>query len=130
MKYPVTRRENIVDVIHGTEIADPYRWLEDANSEETASWVAAQNAVTMPLLRSLAGRDTLRERLANLWNYERVGVPWQEGGKWFWTFNPGLANQAQLMVGDAPAVNGRILLDPNLLSTDGTAALAGTSVSP
>ena len=51
MKYPVTRRENIVDVIHGTEIADPYRWLEDANSEETASWVAAQNAVTMPLLR-------------------------------------------------------------------------------
>ena len=130
MKYPVTRRENIVDVIHGTEIADPYRWLEDANSEETASWVAAQNAVTMPLLRSLAGRDTLRERLANLWNYERVGVPWQEGGKWFWTLNPGLANQAQLMVGDAPAVNGRILLDPNLLSTDGTAALAGTSVSP
>lgn len=130
MKYPVTRRENIVDVIHGTEIADPYRWLEDANSEETASWVAAQNAVTMPLLRSLAGRDTLRERLANLWNYERVGVPWQEGGKWFWTFNPGLANQAQLMVGDAPAVNSRILLDPNLLSTDGTAALAGTSVSP
>jgi len=130
MKYPVTRRENIVDVIHGTEIADPYRWLEDANSEETASWVAAQNAVTMPLLRSLAGRDTLRERLANLWNYERVGVPWQEGGKWFWTFNPGLANQAQLMVGDAPAVNGRILLDPNLLSTDGTAALAGTTVSP
>ena len=130
MKYPVTRRENIVDVIHGTEIADPYRWLEDANSEETASWVAAQNAVTMPLLRSLAGRDTLRERLANLWNYERVGVPWQEGGKWFWTLNPGLANQAQLMVGDAPAVNGRILLDPNLLSTDGTAALADTSVSP
>ena len=130
MKYPVTRRESIVDVIHGTEIADPYRWLEDANSEETASWVAAQNTVTMPLLRSLAGRDTLRERLANLWNYERVGVPWQEGGKWFWTFNPGLANQAQLMVGDAPAVNGRILLDPNLLSTDGTAALAGTSVSP
>lgn len=129
MKYPESHRENIVDVIHGTPVADPYRWLEDANSEATKAWVRAQNDVTLPYIKGLTGRDALRTRLAELWNYERVSVPWQEGGKWFWNYNPGLSNQAQLLVGDGPLEAGRILLDPNELSEDGTSALGSTSVS-
>jgi prolyl oligopeptidase len=122
--YPATRKVEVVDEIHGTRVADPYRWLEDDNAAETKAWVAAQNRVTEDYLATLPRRGAIRERLAELWNFERVGAPQEFGGKWFFTHNSGLQNQSVLKVADTPDGEGRLLLDPNTLSEDGTVALA------
>lgn len=126
--YPETRRQEVVDDYHGVQVADPYRWLEDDTSAETQAWVKAQNEVTLPWLRAIPGREVLRARLEKLWNHERSGVPWQEGGKWFFTRNSGLQNQSVLHVADRPDGPSRVLLDPNTLSADGTTSL--TVVAP
>lgn len=128
--YPVTAKVAHTDNYHGTTIADPYRWLEDANSAQTKTWVDAQNAVTQAWLGQIPQREAIRQRLTKLWNYERYSVPSKDGGRYFYTRNDGLQNQSVLYtlknLGDEP----RMLLDPNKLAADGTVALAGAEVSP
>ncbi|WP_020652344.1 prolyl oligopeptidase family serine peptidase [Massilia niastensis] len=130
LTYPVSKKTDQTDTYHGTAVADPYRWLEDANSAETKSWVEAQNKVTQAYLAQIPQREAIRQRLTQLWNYERYSVPSKEGGRYFYTRNDGLQNQAVLYtmkkLGDQP----RVLLDPNTLAADGTVALAGAEVSP
>jgi prolyl oligopeptidase len=129
LKYPSTRKTEQIDDYHGTQVADPYRWLEDDNSAETAAWVEAQNKVTFGFLDTIPQRAKIRSRLKELWNYERFGVPQKEGGRYFFTYNSGLQNQAVLMVSDKLDAEPRLLLDPNTLSSDGTVSLTGSAVS-
>ena len=83
-----------MDDYHGTKVADPYRWLEDANSPKTKEWVEAQNKVTFDYLRHIPARDGIKERLTRLWDYEKYGVPHKEGGRYFFSKNTGLQNQS------------------------------------
>ena len=128
-KYPPTRKGDQVDDYHGTKVADPYRWLEDADSSETAEWVKAQNELTFGYLRKLPRRERLKARFTELWDHPRYGVPFKEGGRYFYSKNDGLQPQAVLHVQPAPGAEPRVLLDPNKLSADGTVALSGLSVS-
>ncbi|WP_058867692.1 prolyl oligopeptidase family protein [Chloracidobacterium thermophilum] len=128
--YPPSKKVEQVDDYHGIKVADPYRWLEDADSPETKAWVEAQNKVTFGFLESIPERARLRERLTQLWNYEKFGVPFREGDRYFFTRNDGLQNQSVLYVGRTPDdPQARVLLDPNTLSSDGTVALTGYAVS-
>ncbi|WP_207393437.1 prolyl oligopeptidase family serine peptidase [Duganella aceris] len=130
LTYPVTRTVDQTDDYHGVKVADPYRWLEDANSAETGDWVQAQNKLTQSYLSQIPGRDAIRARLTKLWNYERFSVPFKEGGRYFYSRNDGLQNQAVLYTMKTLADVPRLLLDPNTLAADGTVALAGLAVSP
>ena len=130
LEYPRTARGNHVDTYHGTQVADPYRWLEDADAPATAEWVKEQNKVSLPFLKSLPTRERFHKRLTELWSYERYGVPERKAGRLFYRRNDGLQNQAVLYVQDAPDAKPRVLLDPNTLSKDGTVALTGFEVSP
>ncbi len=123
LSYPTTRRGDTVDEYHGAKVADPYRWLEDDNSDETKAWVTAQNQVTQTYLSAIPQRDKIRARLTELWNFEKFGVPMQRGGRYLFTRNSGLQNQNVLYVTDALDAEPRELLDPNTLSKDGTVAL-------
>jgi len=126
--YPPARRADTLDDFHGTPVADPYRWLEDPAAPETRAWVDAQNARTRALLDARPDRDQIRARLTALWDYPKLGVPFRRGGRTFFTKNDGLQNQAVLYVQDGPDATPRVLLDPNALSADGTAAL--TALAP
>src|SRR5690242_15519476 len=123
LKYPETARGDVVDDYFGTKVPDPYRWLEDTDSKDTAKWVEAQNKVTMPFLKALPTRERYHQRLTELWSYERYGVPTRKAGALFYTRNNGLQNQSVLYVQDKDAREARVLLDPNTLSSDGTVAL-------
>ena len=127
--YPVTRTTNQVDDYHGVAVADPYRWLEDDNSPETKAWVAAENRVTFDYLARLPELPAIKQRLKQLWNYERYGAPFKRGDRYFLTKNDGLQNQAVLYTLSSLDAAPKLLLDPNTLSADGTIALAGMSVS-
>jgi prolyl oligopeptidase len=127
IEYPPARKANIVDNYHGVTIADPYRWLEDANSPETQTWVDAQNSLTRSMLTSPAG-DDLVERLTTLYDFPRGSVPVKRGTRYLFSRNSGLQNQAVLYVQDGLNSAPRVLLDPNGLSADGTVAL--TAVEP
>jgi len=127
--YPRTRKGEVVDVLHGVSVADPYRWLEDDNAPATEAWVKAQNKVTFGFLDRIQERKKIRARLTKLWNYERYGVPFREGGRYFYFRNDGLQNQSVLYVADSLAAEPRVLLDPNTLSKDGTVALGRYEVS-
>jgi prolyl oligopeptidase len=129
LQYPPTRRLDQIDVLHGVRVEDPYRWLEDPDSPESRAWIEAQNKLTFGYLAGIAEREPIRRRLESLWNYERYGVPWREGGRYFFTRNDGLQNQAVLYVADSLEGAPRILLDPNALSADGTVALTAAAVS-
>ena len=129
LAYPVTATVGQVDELHGVKIADPYRWLEEDQSPATRAWIAAQNRVTSSHLASIPQRDGIVRRLRELWNHERYGVPFERGGRYFFTKNDGLQNQAVLYVADSLEASPRVLLDPNQLSGDGTVALAGYSAS-
>ena len=127
--YPSTRWADVVDEYHGVKVGDPYRWLEDDNSPETKAWVDAENAVTFGYLRRIPERGAIRARLTKLWNYERYGVPVKQGGRYFFTKNDGLQNQAVLYTLTSLDVTPAVLLDPNTLSADGTVALTAYEVS-
>ncbi|WP_313032394.1 prolyl oligopeptidase family serine peptidase [Massilia alkalitolerans] len=130
LTYPVSKKVDHTDNYHGTTVADPYRWLEDANSLETKDWVTAQNKVTQAYLAQIPQRAAIRERLTKLWNYERYSVPGKEGGRYFYSRNDGLQNQSVLYTQKSLTDTPRVLLDPNTMSSDGTVALAGAAVSP
>ncbi|WP_193315708.1 prolyl oligopeptidase family serine peptidase [Janthinobacterium aquaticum] len=127
--YPLSKKVDQQDSYFGTTIADPYRWLEDANSAETHDWVVAQNKLTQSYLGTIPEREAIKQRLTKLWNYERFSTPTKEGGRYFFTRNDGLQNQAVLYTVKKLTDEPRLLLDPNTLSADGTVALAGTSIS-
>lgn len=130
MLYPPSKKVTQIDDYHGVKVSDPYRWLEDGNSQDTEAWISAQNQLTQGYLAQIPARVRIKARLTTLWNYERYGVPFKEGGRYFISRNDGLQNQAVLytmaQLDDAP----RLLLDPNTLAADGTVALAGLAVSP
>lgn len=130
LTYPVAKKLDQQDNYHGTTVADPYRWLEDANSADTKAWVTAQNTVTQAYLNQIPQRAAIRERLTKLWNYERYSVPGKEGGRYFYSRNDGLQNQSVLYTQKTLNDTPRVLLDPNTMSSDGTVALAGAAVSP
>jgi prolyl oligopeptidase len=126
---PLTRQGDVVETLHGEVVADPYRWLEDTESEETAGWVAAQNAATAAYLDTLPNRDEIRARLTDLWRVTRHGAPYQHGGRWFFTRHDAKDDQPTLRVADEPGDDGRVLVDVNGLASDGTVALATWTVS-
>jgi prolyl oligopeptidase len=125
--YPETKKGDVVETLHGHKIADPYRWLEDPNSPQTAAWVEAQNKVTFGYLGTIEKRAAIRERLTKLWNYERYGVPSRHGAWTIYSKNDGLQNQAVIYKATSLTATPEVLLDPNSLSSDGTVALSGTS---
>jgi len=129
-KYPAARLGDTVDDYHGVKVADPYRWLEDPDSAETRAWIEAENKITFGYLEGIPARPKIRERLTRLWNYERFGIPFREGGRYFYTRNDGLQNQSVLYTADSLDAAPRVLIDPNTWSADGTVALAGYAVSP
>ncbi len=126
LKYPHTERDSVVETHFGERIADPYRWLEhDVRTDpKVRAWVTAQNQVTDAYLATLPGRETIRKRLSELWNYERFGVPDKAGSNYFYAHNTGLQNQAVLYVRSGLAGKPRELLDPNTWAQDGATALA------
>jgi prolyl oligopeptidase len=127
--YPQTKKVEQTDDYFGTKVSDPYRWLEDDNSPETKAWVEAQNKVTFEYLNQIPERARIKARLTELWNYEKYSAPFKRGSKYFYSKNDGLQNQSVFYVADSPTDKGRVLLDPNKLSTDGTVALSGLSIS-
>ena len=126
--YPRARKADVADVYHGTRVADPYRWLEDADHPETVAWVEAQNRLTRSLLEG-PERESIKKRLTELFDYPRVGVPEKQGKRYFYTRNTGLQNQSVLYVREGLGGAERVLLDPNTLSTDGTVALTSYSAT-
>jgi len=127
--YPQARRGDQVDDYHGVKVADPYRWLEDTDSAETHAWVEAEDKLTFDYLDKIPYRQAIRDRLTKLWNYERYTVPQQQGGRYFFDHNDGLQNQNVLLVAESLKAEPRLLLDPNLLSADGTVSISDTAVS-
>lgn len=125
--YPNTRRGDVIDTSFGERVSDPYRWLEnDVRSDaEVAAWVAAQNRVTQAQLNALPGKTWFKDRIGKLMDYERYGIPQKAGSHYFYTYNPGLLNQAQLFVRDSWNGEGRLLIDPNTWAKDGATALSG-----
>jgi len=129
LDYPATRKVDQTDSYHGTTVADPYRWLEDDNSAETKAWVAAQNAVTDKFLEAMPQRVPARRIYTELYNFERYGVPFSEGGRYFWTRNDGLQQQNVLYTAKSLKDSPQVALDPNAFSKDGTVALSGLTPS-
>ena len=128
IQYPETRKDATVDDYFGTKVKDPYRWLEDDRSAETAAWVVAQNKVTNAYLDQIPFRNQLKERLEKLWNYEKTGAPFIEGEFSYYFKNNGLQNQSVLYRKDAVG-NETIFLDPNTFSKDGTTSLGELAFS-
>jgi prolyl oligopeptidase len=126
--YPSARRAGVVDDYHGTEVADPYRWLEDPESAETQAFVQEQNDITLPYLAALPERPALRDRMEALWNVPRTGAPTVRAGVAVWAHNDGLQDQPVFYV-RRDDQDDRVLLDPNALSADGTVAVIVTSLS-
>ena len=129
INYPATARDNTVDEYFGTKVADPYRWLENDTSAQTAQWVEAENAVTNAYLNRIPQRKKLLERLRQVANYEKSGIPFEKHGKWYFYKNDGLQNQSVMYVMDQLGGTPRVFLDPNTLSDDGTVALQSVSFS-
>jgi prolyl oligopeptidase len=128
-EYPETKKADTVDVYYGTEVADPYRWLEDDQSEETKKWVQKQVEITNAYLGKIPFRERIEQRLTEVWNYERQSVPVRKGNYWFFSRNDGLQDQSVVFVKEERDGDERILLDPNQLSDDGTVALAAYEFS-
>lgn len=123
--YPETAKVDTVDVYFGTEVPDPYRWLENDTSAATAAWVEAENKVTNEYLARIPFREQLLKRLTNLADYEKIGAPFKKHGKYYFFKNDGLQNQSVIYVQDSLDGEPRVFLDPNKLSDDGTVALTG-----
>ena len=128
--YPLTARVNVKDNYHETVVEDPYRWMEDLDSEATRHWVEAENQISKPRLESIPHRAWLKARLTALWSYERFGVPVQHGGHYFFLRNDGKQNQSVLFVSDNVDSPGRVLFDPNTVREDATVSLSDLHAQP
>jgi prolyl oligopeptidase len=120
---PVARHGDVVDDYHGTSVPDPYRWLEDVDSDATRAWIGAENCMTFAYLRGIPAREDIRRRLTELWDYARYGTPFKEGSRYFYYKNDGLQNQYVLYKQESLAAEPEVLFDPNTWSDDGTVAL-------
>ncbi|MEG5162639.1 prolyl oligopeptidase family serine peptidase [Microcoleus sp. AT3-A2] len=129
LSYPTTRKIDQTDDYHGVKVPDPYRWLENPDSEETQAWVEAQNAVTFAYLNEIPAREKIKQRLTQLWDYEKYGIPFKEGSRYFYYKNDGLQNQSVLYTLTSLESEPKVLIDPNTLSEDGTVALGGLAIS-
>ena len=129
LQYPKAAKDGTVDEYFGTKVADPYRWLENDTSAQTAAWVEAENKVTNAYLAKIPFRGKLLKRMTELSNYERLSAPRKRHGKWYFFKNDGLQNQSVMYVMDKLGGEPRVFLDPNKLSTDGTVALKGVYFS-
>ena len=129
IQYPKAEKGNTADIYFGTRVEDPYRWLENDTSAQTAAWVEAENKITNEYLNKIPFRQKLLKRLTELANYDKVGAPRKHHGKWYFYRHDGLQNQSVLYQTDELGGEPRVFLDPNKLSTDGTVALKGTYFS-
>ena len=129
IQYPQAAKENVIDNYFGTEVADPYRWMENDTCAEVAAWVEAENKVTQAHMSKITFRDALKDRMTELTNYEKFGTPFKRQGKYYYFKNDGLQNQSVLYVKDQLDGEARVCLDPNKLSNDGTVALTGVTFS-
>ncbi|MCB1185946.1 S9 family peptidase [bacterium] len=124
LDYPEARRGDVVDDYHGTQVADPYRWMEELGSDELKQWVDAENELTFSYLDGIAGRDAVYERMMQRVDYERFSAPAEAGGRYFFTRNDGLQNQSVLYVSEGLDGEARVILDPNAFSDDSSVSLA------
>jgi len=129
LAYPVAARGTVTDTYFGTTVADPYRSLEDVDSPDTKAWIAAENRLTRSFIDAIPQRTAIRNRLRRIWNYEKIGVPTHAGRYYFTYRNSGLQAQSVLYVSRSRNNLGHVLIDPNLLSKDGTVALGGTGTT-
>jgi len=129
LQYPAARKSDVVDDYHGTRVPDPYRWLEDPDSPESRAWIEAQNRLTAAYLAEIPARATIRQRLTKLWNYPKYGAPFRKAGRYFFLKNDGLQNQSVLYKQASLEATPETLLDPNILSEDGTVALSTLAVA-
>jgi prolyl oligopeptidase len=127
--YPVTAKENQVDDYFGTKVADPYRWLEDDTSAQTAAWVKAENAVTFAYLEQIPYRQKIQDRLTKIWDYPKVTAPYKEGGRYYYSKNSGIQNQFVEYSKETLDGPERMVLDPNTFSEDGTVSLTNFAPS-
>ena len=134
VQYPKTRTVDQTDDYHGTRVADPYRWLEDLDGADTKGWIAAQNAVTFGYLDATPGRDAIKQRLTEMWNYPRVSLPYRQGGRLWFTKNTGLQRQSPYFTATGAAKGAAeratLILDPNEISKDGSTSLSMFSPDP
>ncbi len=130
LDYPESITVEHIDLLHGTEVQDPYRWLEDSDSDDTKNWIEAQNRLTFDYLSGLPDRQVTEDRLTELWDYEKFGVPVRYGEKYFYSYNDGLQNQSVICILEDLEAEPTVILDPNTLSEDGTVALTSYKVSP
>jgi prolyl oligopeptidase len=120
--YPETKKGDVVDIYFDSVVPDPYRWLEDDRSEETAEWVKKQNAITFEYLESIPYREEIKNRLEKMWNYEKYSAPYKEGEYTYFFKNDGLQNQ-YVIYRQKDKEEPEIFLDPNNFSADGTTSL-------
>ncbi|MDJ0691316.1 MAG: prolyl oligopeptidase family serine peptidase [Xenococcaceae cyanobacterium MO_188.B32] len=129
LTYPPTHQDNQIDRYHGIEVKDPYRWLENPDSAATKAWVTAQNKVTFDYLEQIPAREKIKQRITELWDYEKFGIPFKRGERYFYFKNDGLQNQSVLYTLKSLDDEPKVLFDPNTLSEDGTVALSGLAIS-
>lgn len=129
LTYPVTQQVKQIDDYHGVKVADPYRWLENPDAPETRAWIEAQNQLTFSYLSQIPQRATIQQRLTNLWDFEKYGIPFKQGDRYFYSKNDGLQNQSVLYTLTSLDATPTVLLDPNQISADGTVALSGIAIS-
>jgi prolyl oligopeptidase len=129
-QYPATQQIDHVDTYHGTRVPDPYRWLEVPGSPDVQRWIEAQNALAQPYLEAIPARERIKQRMTQLWNYERYDIPVKRGNHYFYLRNDGLQNQSVLYITSRLDGEPRVLLDPNKLSKDATVALGEFVPSP
>ena len=128
LEYPKPNKGNQIDDYHGTKVADPYRWMEEYSADTTA-WIDSENKVTSDYLSKIPERQIIKDRITKLLNYEKYSAPTKHGKHYFYSKNFGLQNQSVMYIADSVTDAGRVFLDPNKLSTDGTVALNGTVFS-
>lgn len=130
MNYPETATVDTIDQYFGTDVKDPFRWLEDDRSPETEAWVKKQNEFTFDYLNKIPGREKIKNRLSEIWNYEKKGAPFKEGNNYYFYKNDGLQNQYVIYTQkNKDSKNADVFLDPNKFSEDGTTSLGGLSFS-
>jgi prolyl oligopeptidase len=129
LEYPESKKLDVVEDFHGTKVEDPYKWLEDLDSPETKEWIDRQNKLTFDYLSKIPHREKIRQRLTELWDYEKYGIPFHRSGSYFLMRNDGLQNHYVLYQSDSLEGEPKVLLDPNSWSEDGTISLQGFSVT-